>query len=209
MSGERVLVLGTRNAKKKRELVLLLNGTGIRPATLDEFSGSVEVDETGSTFAENARLKASLQARAIGQWVLGEDSGLCVDALDGAPGVYSARFSGTGATDATNNAKLQESLRGIPLDRRTAHYVCHASLSDPSGEIVIDCEGTCRGRIVDRASGAGGFGYDPYFEIPEYHATFAQLGDSVKSLLSHRARAMRQFLTELERLIGRGGWPIV
>jgi len=206
MGTERVLVLGTRNAKKKRELLILLEGTGIRPATLEEFPGAIEVEETGETFADNARLKASQQAIAIGQWVLGEDSGLCVDALQGAPGVRSARYSGVNATDATNNAKLQEALRDLPAERRTAHYVCHASLANPRGEILIDSEAICRGRIISEPAGEGGFGYDPYFEVVEYHRTFAQLGDSVKAMLSHRARAMRQFLIELQRMIGRGEW---
>lgn len=203
----RILVLGTRNAKKRRELTLLLDGTGIVPATLDQFPESIEVDETGSTFAENARLKATLQALQLRQWVLGEDSGLCVDVLGGAPGVISARYSGPGADDARNNQALQQALQGVPLERRTAHYVCHMTLSNPQGEVLIDVEAYCHGRIMDSASGAGGFGYDPYFEIPEYHQTFAQLGDAVKSVLSHRARAMRRLLPAIQDLIRSGQWP--
>ena len=202
----RILVLGTRNAKKRRELTLLLDGTGIVPATLDQFPESIEVDETGSTFAENARLKAPLQALQLKQWVLGEDSGLCVDALGGAPGVISARYSGPGADDARNNQALQQALKGVPLERRTAHYVCHMTLSNPQGEVLIDVEEYCHGRIIDSASGSGGFGYDPYFEIPEYHQTFAQLGDAVKSVLSHRARAMRRLLPAIRDLIRNGQW---
>lgn len=202
----RILVLGTRNAKKRRELTLLLDGTGIIPATLDQFPESIEVDETGSTFAENARLKATLQALQLKQWVLGEDSGLCVDALGGAPGVISARYSGPGADDARNNHALQQALQGVPLERRTAHYVCHMTLSNPQGEVLIDVEEYCHGRIIDSASGSGGFGYDPYFEIPEYHQTFAQLGDAVKSVLSHRARAMRRLLPAIRDLIRSGQW---
>lgn len=202
----RTLVLGTRNAKKRRELTLLLDGTGIIPATLDQFPQSIEVDETGSTFAENARLKATLQALQLKQWVLGEDSGLCVDALGGAPGVISARYSGPGADDVSNNRALQQALQGVPLERRTAHYVCHMTLSNPQGEVLIDVEEYCHGRIIDSATGSGGFGYDPYFEIPEYHQTFAQLGDAVKSVLSHRARAMRRLLPAIRDLIRSGQW---
>lgn len=202
-----VLVLGTRNAKKQRELEILLRGTGIEPVSLSHYPNAIEVDETGTTFAENARLKAAQQAVALGQWVLGEDSGLCVDALGGAPGVISARFSGPDATDAKNNALLMEKLAGISTEGRSAHYVCHACLADPSGAIRIDVEAICRGRIVDEALGSGGFGYDPYFEIPEYHRTFAELGDAVKSMISHRARAMRLFLAELKKLVVDGHWP--
>ena len=202
----RVLVLGTRNEKKKRELSLLLEKTGISTATLDAYPNSVEVEETGTTFEENARLKATEQATAIGQWVLGEDSGLCVEALEGAPGVYSARYAGENCTDEDNNRKLLADLGTTPLEKRAAYYVCHLSLSDPDGTIHLDCECYCKGRILETAHGRGGFGYDPLFELPEYHQTFGQLGDSVKSVLSHRARAMRRFLPAVERLIQEGKW---
>ncbi len=193
----RRIVLGTRNRKKRRELESLLAPLGVDLHTLDEFEHAVEVDETGSTFAENAGLKAVEQARALGEWVLGEDSGICVDALDGAPGIHSARFSGQDATDAANNALLLRRLADLPLPRRSAHYVCHMALADPEGTIRLRSEALCRGRIVERERGDGGFGYDPLFEIVEYHRTFAELGERVKSLISHRARAMRQLVRRL------------
>ena len=144
---DRTIVLGTRNAKKRRELEELLKPLAIRLMTLDEFANSIEVEETGSTFAENSALKATEQARVLQRWVLAEDSGLAVDALDGAPGVYSARFAGESATDDANNRKLIESLAGVPEQERSAHYVCHMSLASPSGKIVLTAEGRCFGRI--------------------------------------------------------------
>jgi len=203
----RQLVLGTRNRKKGIELQVLLAPFGFRLVTLADLPQSIEVDETGTTFAENAALKATVQAKHLGMWVLGEDSGLSVDALRGEPGVYSARFSGPGATDESNNALLLERLADVPDERRTAAYTCHMSLSDPSGKIHVDCEDYCRGRILRAPSGSGGFGYDPLFELPEYHLTFGQLGLAVKGVLSHRSRATRQFVPKLLELIERGLWP--
>jgi XTP/dITP diphosphohydrolase len=199
------LVLGTRNIKKRRELEYLLQPYAIQLKTLDEFPTAIEVEETGVTFQENAALKATVQAKLLGQWVLGEDSGLSVDALDGAPGIYSARFSGEDATDANNNALLLEKLKGVPLEKRMAWYTCHMTLADPEGQVQIDCEGRCYGRILTQEMGSAGFGYDPMFEIPEYHQTFGQLGDTVKSLLSHRARANRIFVPQLLALLRQIG----
>lgn len=193
----RVLVLGTRNRKKAWELADLLAPHGVELMTLADFPEALEIEETGDTFAANAALKATLQARHLGRWVLGEDSGLAVDALGGAPGVYSARFSGSGATDASNNKLLLERLAGIPLEKRTAHYVCHAALSDPEGNIRAESEDYCRGRILLLESGSGGFGYDPLFEIVEYHKTFGELGPAVKAVLSHRARAIRALIPKM------------
>lgn len=204
---DRLLVLGTRNRKKVEELIPLLEPHGLRLKSLADFPESVEVDETGSTFAANAALKATLQARHLKAWVLGEDSGLAVDALQGAPGVYSARFSGEGATDAKNNASLLAKLSGISLEKRTAHYVCHATLSDPEGNIRAEAEDICCGRILLVESGSGGFGYDPLFEIPEYHKTFGELGPAVKAVLSHRSRAIRAIVTKIISLCLSGEWP--
>lgn len=203
----RLLVLGTRNRKKVEELIPLLEPHGFRLKSLAEFPGSVEVEETGETFAANAALKATIQARQLNAWVLGEDSGLAVDALKGEPGVYSARFSGEGATDAKNNACLLAKLAGVPLERRTAHYVCHATLSDPDGIVRAEAEDICRGRILFAESGRGGFGYDPLFEIPEFHKTFGELSSAVKGVLSHRSRAIRALVQKIIQLCQSGGWP--
>jgi XTP/dITP diphosphohydrolase len=191
MNGRKVLVMGTRNRKKLGELFDLLEPHGFELKSLADFPNSLEIDETGTTFAENAALKATLQAKHLGHWVLGEDSGLAVDHLKGAPGVYSARFSGEDATDETNNRLLLEKLQGVPLDKRGAHYVCHATLSDPTGNIRAETEDYCCGRILEKASGVGGFGYDPLFEVIECHRTFGELTPAVKSVLSHRSRAIR------------------
>ena len=192
------IVLGTHNQKKLRELKLLLEPFGFQLKSLAEVDNPIEVEETGTTFEENARLKACQQAIHLNQWVIGEDSGLSVDALDGQPGVYSARFSGDGATDETNNAKLIKELENIPREKRTAFYTCHVTLSDPNGQVQLDCEEYCRGIIRNQPAGSGGFGYDPLFEVPEYGLTFGQMGDAVKSILSHRARAIRRFIRMLK-----------
>jgi len=205
------LVLGTTNAGKLRELAELLEPWDIACCSLAGLSGVVVVEETGGTFAENAALKASQQARALGRWVLAEDSGLVVDALDGAPGIHSARFSGTDAAvdrDARNNALLLERLAGRRGGSRLAHYACHACLADPDGRVVAESRGTCGGLIAEAAQGGGGFGYDPLFVVPEYHRTFGELSPAVKSLISHRARAMRAIIPALARAFA-GSRPVV
>lgn len=197
------LVLGTTNAGKLRELAALLAPLGIACCSLAGLEKAVEVEETGLSFAENASLKASQQAAALGRWVLAEDSGLVVDALDGAPGVFSARFSGEGATDARNNALLLERLATVPEARRSAHFACHAALADPDGRVVAVSSGICGGTIAERPAGAGGFGYDPLFIVPEYHRTFGELSPAVKAVISHRARALRAITPSIERLLAR------
>ncbi len=191
------IVLGTRNRKKGLELAELLAPWGFEIVTLADLPESIEIEETGDTFAANAALKACQQAIHLQRWVLGEDSGLAVDALGGAPGVYSARFSGEGASDAANNTLLLEKLTGTPPPKRTAHYVCHATLADPAGTIRAEAEGYCHGRIRLEGAGCGGFGYDPLFEVVEYHRTFGELGPAVKAALSHRARAIRAILPQM------------
>jgi XTP/dITP diphosphohydrolase len=194
------IVLGTHNQKKLYELNLLLSPWGYDLKTLTDFPDAIEVEETGSTFAENAGLKAAVQAKNLKQWVIGEDSGLSVDALDGRPGVYSSRYAGENASDQDNNEKLLNELANIPIDKRTAFYTSHISLSDPNGNVVIDCEDYCRGLIGFQPAGDAGFGYDPIFVIAEYHQSFAELGDAVKSVLSHRARALRKFEKLMQKL---------
>jgi len=191
------LVLGTNNNKKRKELEYLLAEHPVQLVTLGDFENSIEVEETGTTFRENAILKATEQAKNLNNWVLGEDSGISVMALDGAPGVYSARFSGEQATDQSNNELLLEKLAATKGNGRTAWYTCYMALSDPEGNVRAEAEGRCYGRILEQPFGSGGFGYDPLFEIPEYHLTFGQLGDRVKSVLSHRARASRRFIPQL------------
>jgi XTP/dITP diphosphohydrolase len=193
--GLRALVLGTRNAGKLRELSELLEPLGVGCRSLEGLAAAIEVEETGVTFAENAALKASCQAVALGCFVLAEDSGLVVDALGGQPGVRSARYSDPGATDDRNNALLLERLAAVAdPGERTARYECHMALADPSGGILATASGRCEGRIAGQLRGRGGFGYDPLFIVPEYHATFGELGPAVKTVISHRARALRQLV---------------
>jgi len=207
MNAAMSLVLGTTNAGKLRELAELLEPQGITCCSLAGLAGAIDVEETGSSFAENAALKASQQATALSRWVLAEDSGLVVDALGGAPGIYSARFSAPDATDARNNSLLLERLASQPAAARTAHYACHAALSDPTGRIVAVSSGVCRGVIAARLVGAGGFGYDPLFIVPEYQRTFGELSPAVKAVISHRARAMRAILPAIERWLLPQGQP--
>jgi XTP/dITP diphosphohydrolase len=195
------LVLGTHNSKKGIELAELVAPLGLTARTLAEYPEAIEVVEDGDSFAANSRLKAVQQAKHLGEWVLGEDSGLCVEALGGAPGIYSARYSGENATDETNNAKLLAELGTTSLAKRGAYYICYAVLASPTGEIACEVQGRCHGRILFEGRGTNGFGYDPLFEIVEYHRTFGELGPAVKHCLSHRARALREVLPRLASAI--------
>lgn len=191
------MVLGTRNRHKVSELRELLRELPIPVVDLSAFPQAPTVEETGNTFQENARLKAMSLAQALGEWVLGEDSGLVVPALGGEPGVNSACYAGRHGDDAANNALLLERLVGVPDDQRHAYYVCVVALADPTGTIRAEAEGRCHGRIAHQLRGNHGFGYDPLFEIPEYHRTFGEMSPLVKRVLSHRARAIEKLLPQL------------
>ncbi|MFO0909786.1 MAG: RdgB/HAM1 family non-canonical purine NTP pyrophosphatase [Isosphaeraceae bacterium] len=207
-----ILVLGTRNKKKLGELAELLNPpwdsnprlVRLSLRSVADYDPHFDVVEDASTFAGNARKKASETARAIGDWVLADDSGLAVDALDGAPGVYSARYAGTHGDDTANNQKVLEALKDLADERRGAAFVCSLALSDPTGAIRLEASGACRGRITREPRGSRGFGYDPLFLIPEYHRTFGELSALVKHQLSHRARAFAHLRPGLDRLVGSG-----
>ena len=203
------LILATRNVKKGHEMAALI-APAWEPSprlaklaikTLGEFPDLPETVEDADTFAGNARKKATEAAIALGSWVLADDSGLAVDALDGVPGVYSARYAGTHGDDAANNRKLLDALSEVPDDRRGAAFVCALAVSDPDGNIVAEAEARCRGRITRELRGPGGFGYDPLFLILEYHKTFGELGSLVKHQLSHRARAFAKLRPMLERVL--------
>ena len=196
-----LLVVGTRNQKKREEILEILADLHIDLRDLTAFPNAPEVEETGKTFVDNARKKASELAVALGQWVLGEDSGLVVPGLQGRPGVYSARYAGKQGDDAANNARLLAELAPLPDDHRAAYYVCTAALSDPQGNVQAVVEGRCHGIIIRQARGIGGFGYDPLFLIPEYHQTFGELSSRVKHALSHRARALAQLRPVIRRLM--------
>jgi XTP/dITP diphosphohydrolase len=185
------IVLASNNRGKLLEFSELLGGLGITLVPQSAL-GIGEVEETGLTFVENALLKARHAAAASGLPALADDSGLCVDALGGAPGLYSARYAGPGASDADNNAKLLEALDGLPAERRGAHYVCllvlvrHARDPDP-----LIADGRWHGRIADAPRGAGGFGYDPLFEVSDDGRTAAELPAAEKHVRSHRGIALR------------------
>lgn len=196
-----VLVVGSRNPKKKQEILEILEDLPIELRDLTAYADAPEVVEDGRTFEDNARKKAVELARHLGEWVLGEDSGLVVPALGGRPGVYSARYAGTHGDDEANNARLLAELAPLPDDRRAAYYVCTAALANPQGEVQAVTEGRCHGVIVRQARGTGGFGYDPLFLIPEYHRTFGELSPRVKHALSHRARALAALRPALRRLL--------
>ncbi|MEQ8837147.1 MAG: non-canonical purine NTP pyrophosphatase, partial [Lacipirellulaceae bacterium] len=158
------LTIGTTNVKKGRELVELLGPHGFEIRTLADYETVHEVVEDGDSFAANAQKKAIEQAQQLNCWVLADDSGLEVDALEGRPGIYSARYAGPEATDEENNAHLIEELGQLPLVKRTGRYYCHVAIANPAGQIVAETWGQCRGRIRTKPSGTNGFGYDPLFE---------------------------------------------
>ncbi len=202
------IVLGSRNRKKSQEIAGLLAAHGITVLSVADFPDVPDVVEDGTSFAENAAKKASEIATCLNCWVIAEDSGLAVDALDGAPGIYSARYSGDGATDDKNNEKLVQELDGVPDEKRGAHYVCNVAVTDPTGAIRLQLEATCGGRIATTPRGTNGFGYDPYFLIPEYHRTFGELSPAVKQQLGHRGRAFRQLIRPLVSLLKSANGPL-
>jgi XTP/dITP diphosphohydrolase len=195
------LVLGSRNKKKLREMLELLGDLRLDLSDLTPFPDAPEVEETAETFVGNATLKATQLAPVLNAWVIGEDSGLCVPALGGAPGVYSARYAGTHGDDAANNTKLLREMAALTGDDRAAYYVSTAVLADPAGKVIAAVEGRCHGIIVDSLRGSGGFGYDPLFLVPEHGKTFGELPLEVKQSMSHRANAFKQLRPVIERLL--------
>jgi XTP/dITP diphosphohydrolase len=198
--GLAVLVLGTHNPKKREEIVAILDGLGLEFGDLNQWPELSEVVEDEETFVGNARKKATELARALHHWVLGEDSGLVVGALNGRPGVHSARYAGRHGDDDANNNRLLAEMIPLAEDQRGAFYVCVGALADPEGEVQAVVEGHCHGVIIGTPRGSGGFGYDPLFLIPEYHRTFGELSPRVKHALSHRARVLTQLRPALRRL---------
>jgi XTP/dITP diphosphohydrolase len=162
------------------------------------------VDEDGQTFAENARKKALSLAKELGVWVVADDSGLCVDALDGRPGVWSARYAGEDATDEANVAKLLEELGDVADADRGAEFVCTIVLASEEG-VLVETKGTCRGRITRAPRGENGFGYDPVFLYPEFAATFAEVSADAKNSVSHRGQALREFAERLPAILKASG----
>lgn len=185
----KLLVVATSNPGKLREMQAYLADSGweltLKPEELD-------VEETGETFVANACLKASEIAKATGNWAIADDSGLAVDALNGAPGVYSARY---GQTDAERIARLLREL-GDEVNRQ-AQFVCAVAVASPDGAIALQSEGVCRGEILTATRGDGGFGYDPIFYVPEKQLTFAQMTPEEKKSISHRGKALKALIPQL------------
>lgn len=190
----RKLLLATTNVGKVRELELLLNGMPVDVTSLDSFPAATEVDETGSTFAENARLKAVGYAAQSGLTALADDSGLEIEALDGRPGVLSARYGGDGLSFSERMRLVLDEMGSSASASRRARFVCSLVLADPSGQILFETEGYCTGEIAARPRGTGGFGYDPIFIPDGFEETFGELDASVKRRISHRARAFEQII---------------
>jgi len=195
------LIVATRNPGKVKEFKELLKELDVIVETLCDFPGLRLPPEMGQTFAENARFKAGFVATMTEFPALGDDSGLEVDFLKGAPGVHSARFAGEPADDRRNNDKLLELLKGVPWEQRTARFRCVAALVTNSGETYYG-EGILEGIIALESRGDQGFGYDPLFFLPEYGRTLAELGSEIKNKLSHRARAVQDLWPVLA-----GMWP--
>lgn len=188
-------VLATQNPKKLNELQSILADLGVEVVNEASLGVKIEVEETGATFAENARLKARAVMEATGLPAIADDSGLCVDALNGAPGVYSARYGGEGLDDQGRYTLLLNALRG--QTNRAAHFHTSVVCAFPNGE-ELTSEGDCPGTIAFVPMGEGGFGYDPVFFVPALRKTFAQLTAEEKAAISHRGNALRAFRTALE-----------
>ena len=192
------IVLASRNAKKARELEELLAPLGLRVRRVSEFS-KVEPAETAATFIENALIKARHAAAVSGLPAIADDSGLCVDALDGAPGVRSARYGGEPASDAVNNAKLLAEMEHVPDPGRTAQFVCAlVYLRRPTDPMPLIAEGRWRGSVLRAPRGGAGFGYDPLFWLPDQHCTAAEMPAELKNRLSHRGQAMSLLISNLK-----------
>ena len=195
-----ILVLATRNKGKAREIGASLAMPSLTFQSLNDFPELPDVIEDGASFQENALKKARTVSNSLNLPVLSDDSGLEVDFLNGAPGIYSARFSGPQATDQENNQKLLDLLKGVPEEKRTARFVCVLVFFDPSGQWV-QTEGSCEGLIASAPAGDQGFGYDPVFYLPEFQKTMAQLPLESKNRISHRAKALEKMRPHLLSLL--------
>ena len=190
------IVIATQNKGKIAEIVLALSKLSVKVLTLSDFGPIVEPVENGASFMENALLKARYYAKVTGKACLADDSGLEVDALQGAPGIYSARFAGDVANDDANNQKLLTKLANIGAAERTARFRCVLAYVD-TDEFAITTDGVCEGIIIEEKRGVGGFGYDCLFYVPELHKTMAEISKSEKNAISHRGRALTSMAIKL------------
>ncbi|WP_309867742.1 XTP/dITP diphosphatase [Bacillus sp. SLBN-46] len=183
------VIIATKNPGKAREFEHIFASRGIEVKTLLDFPEIPEVEETGTTFEENAILKAEAVSKALNKMVIGDDSGLIVDALEGRPGIYSARYAGEPKNDQNNTEKVLAELKNIPEEDRTARFYCALAVAVP-GQKTMTVSGTCEGRILTEPRGVNGFGYDPVFYVPEKGLAMAELSADVKNKISHRANAL-------------------
>ncbi|MBA2871658.1 XTP/dITP diphosphohydrolase [Anoxybacillus calidus] len=185
------VIIATKNAGKVKEFQTLFAEKEVEVKSLLDFENAPDVEETGETFAENAILKAETIANYLNKVVIADDSGLVVDALNGKPGVYSARYAGEHKNDKENIAKVLEELKGVPFEKRTARFHCALAVAIPRQRTVV-VEGTCEGYIAEAPTGTNGFGYDPIFYVPEKQKTMAELSKEEKNKISHRANALKK-----------------
>ena len=189
------IVLGSSNPHKVKEINEIIGDKNI------EFilpPNGFDPDETGTTFAENSLIKAKAAWELSHDWSLADDSGLCIDALGGKPGIYSARYA---ETPQKRIERVLRELEGVGVNERTAHFVCHMTLINPAGEVALSCEGICKGSIIKEAKGTNGFGYDPIFMPEGYDKTIAELPEDEKNRISHRSKALQQVLEYLVKEI--------
>ncbi|MBE9111905.1 RdgB/HAM1 family non-canonical purine NTP pyrophosphatase [Nodosilinea sp. LEGE 07298] len=186
------VIVATGNPGKLKEMQVYLNDLGWQLELKPE---QIDIEETGATFLENARLKAAGVAKALGQWAIADDSGLEVNALDGAPGIYSARYANS---DQARIERLLKELEG--QSDRSAQFVCALALANPRGEIGLETQGVCAGKILQSPQGTGGFGYDPIFYVPSLGKSFAEMPPEQKEVISHRGIAFAQLMPHLKKL---------
>ena len=196
------VIIATKNPGKAREFEEIFASRGITVRTLLDFPEIPEVEETGTTFEENAILKAESISRALNKMVIGDDSGLIVDALEGRPGIFSARYAGEPKNDENNTDKVLVELQGVPDEKRTARFYCALAISIP-GQETKTVSGTCEGQILEERRGTNGFGYDPVFYVPEKRQSMAELSSDEKNQLSHRANALKKLDVVLDAILER------
>ncbi|MGA1825009.1 MAG: XTP/dITP diphosphatase [bacterium] len=196
------IIVATYNAHKAREIAQIWSdyNLGLTIVSLTNLGARMELEETGNSFAENALQKALQVATTTSYPVLADDSGLIVDALNGRPGIFSARYAGLHSTDLQNNKKLISELKSIPYEQRKARFKCVMALIWTDKKIYQE-EGVCEGFITLQSAGDNGFGYDPYFFLPEYNMTMAQLNPEIKNKISHRAIALRKIAQKIQKLL--------
>lgn len=196
------VIIATKNPGKAKEFEHIFAPRGIAVRTLLDFPEIPDVEETGTTFEANAILKAEAISRLLNRMVIGDDSGLMVDALEGQPGIYSARYAGEQKNDQENIDKVLLELTGLPVDKRTARFYCALAVAVPTQE-TITVSGICEGRILEERRGTHGFGYDPVFYVPEKGLAMAEMTSSEKNKISHRANALKKLDRVLDSILKR------